>query len=446
MLVLLSSVLSLVLPSWQPTHAQPLFFIGMNAAMLFSVYTVSVRYQGGGGPLLNFALLSIICLLLGDAIPVIARLIPGVPVWGSLYNPLYMLHYALLAVGIYRSASQPPRAPEVARTHMPRLQWLLWAIVPEIAILCAFTLAYLTQPVPFWMMLALFGFSIAHVAFLIGDVRHVLRQVQESNLALNAAQQETERANAQLAHADREKAELLERRQIAAAEIAHDVGAAVQDVRLAVDELRRILPPSGPHEEQLSSAEASTEFIGDLLVALVAAAQLDAGALKLTLQPVSVEQLVARVVRQQVPSANAVGARLLLDLASSLPQASCDPRLVQRALANVVSNAIKYTGAARPGTGLVFLSAERLGDRIQIVVTDNGPGIAADDLARVRQQFARGTGAGAPAGFGLGLSFAYGVIEQHPGGELRIESEPGAGTSVLIILAAAEAPPQEMSV
>ncbi|GAB4192747.1 MAG: hypothetical protein OHK0022_07080 [Roseiflexaceae bacterium] len=439
--VLLRLLLPWLVPGWTWTPALIACAFRLETTIGLFIWYARIYRLFGPAPLpLGLWIAGFAFLTLNDTIVLwrSAFLEPGRTVVREAV-PFWMVNQTLWGLALYRCRQIPLQWEGQSRPARSRGDKRLWlapfrraALVVGLTLTVAFAPSVVSTA---WFVVALIG-------------RELLASYERQRLefAERQAQQETERANAELAQADREKAALLERRQIAAAEIAHDVGAAVQDVRLAVDALRRVLPPNGSHEEQLTAAQASTEFIGDLLVALVAAAQLDAGALQLHLQPASVEQVVARVVRQQVPSANAAGVRVLLDLASGLPPVWCDPQLLQRALANIVSNAIKYTGAARSGTGLVFLSAERQGDHIQITVTDNGPGIAPDDLTRVRQQFARGTGAGAPAGFGLGLSFAYGVIEQHPGGTLRIESELDAGTSVLITLAIAGAPPQETAV
>ncbi len=106
-----------------------------------------------------------------------------------------------------------------------------------------------------------------------------------------------------------------------------------------------------------------------------------------------------------------------------------DAGALRRALLNLLDNAVKYT----PPGGKVEVSLVREGHRAAIAVRDTGVGIASADVERVFQPFVR-LEAGreeAPDGAGLGLSIARSIVVAH-GGELTLESTPGAG-SVFII-------------
>ena len=103
--------------------------------------------------------------------------------------------------------------------------------------------------------------------------------------------------------------------------------------------------------------------------------------------------------------------------------------LLEQALANLVSNAAKHTQSGR-----ISLAAKTLDDRVAITVADTGTGIAAGDQERIRDRFVRLDGD--RDGFGLGLAIADQAIRAMDG-ELRLESEPGRGTSATILLATA---------
>jgi hypothetical protein len=101
--------------------------------------------------------------------------------------------------------------------------------------------------------------------------------------------------------------------------------------------------------------------------------------------------------------------------------------LVTQALANLVDNAIKYGGAAKPALNgaEIMIKAQSEGDRILLTVTDSGPGIAEDDYGRVVERFVRLEQSRTEPGSGLGLSLASAVARLH-GGELRFEdNHPG---------------------
>jgi signal transduction histidine kinase len=115
--------------------------------------------------------------------------------------------------------------------------------------------------------------------------------------------------------------------------------------------------------------------------------------------------------------------------------AALDVELFERAIANLVDNALKFC----PPGALITLAAARDGERVRISVSDNGPGIPADDVPHLfdrfyqsRQNVAPATGEG---GKGLGLAIVKRIAELH-GGDVRVESVAGQGTTVVLSLPA----------
>ena len=104
-------------------------------------------------------------------------------------------------------------------------------------------------------------------------------------------------------------------------------------------------------------------------------------------------------------------------------------RLAQ-VIGNLLSNAIKYS----PAGGAVRVHVELEGDRAVLMVNDQGMGIDEADRERVFEKFFRSSEASARiAGTGLGLAVAREIVETH-GGEIRVQSEPGAGSTFWIEL------------
>jgi two-component system phosphate regulon sensor histidine kinase PhoR len=106
---------------------------------------------------------------------------------------------------------------------------------------------------------------------------------------------------------------------------------------------------------------------------------------------------------------------------------------LQSAFSNLVSNAVRYT----PSGGVIQVLAREAGGRFELSVRDSGPGIAAEHLPRITERFyrvdrsrSRETG-----GTGLGLAIVKHVVQRH-GGELKIESVPGTGSTFTIVLPA----------
>jgi signal transduction histidine kinase len=109
-----------------------------------------------------------------------------------------------------------------------------------------------------------------------------------------------------------------------------------------------------------------------------------------------------------------------------------DIRLIQRMLANLLDNAIKYT----PEGGTVTVSVCSTPDRsIAIAVTDTGPGISARDLPHIFERFYRGDPSRSLPGVGLGLSFARAIARAH-GGEIRVDSALARGSTFIVMLPA----------
>ena len=118
------------------------------------------------------------------------------------------------------------------------------------------------------------------------------------------------------------------------------------------------------------------------------------------------------------------------------PRASLDVELFERAVANLVDNALKFC----PAASSVTLSAVQRGGRVEVAVADDGPGIAAADLPLLFDRFFQSRTTVAPAtaegGRGLGLAIVKRIAELH-GGEVFVESTLGRGTRIVLSLPAA---------
>lgn len=235
-----------------------------------------------------------------------------------------------------------------------------------------------------------------------------------------------------------------------AAELAHDLANTLQDTRLALAHLRVFLRQreagyAADLREQLSTIEASLATNEALLNIFSATARPGAALAPLSLTETDARQLVQAVLRQLRSRAADRRVSLCLSQPSgALPPISCDPALLARALLNIIGNAITYTGAARAdGSGRVLVVLDQLGPQVHIVVSDNGPGIPEDTLARFERP--RRSGEARPRGNGLGLAFVRRVLDEHPYGTLTIRSTPGLSTTVIIGVATTVQPLRECS-
>jgi two-component system, OmpR family, sensor histidine kinase KdpD len=153
--------------------------------------------------------------------------------------------------------------------------------------------------------------------------------------------------------------------------------------------------------------------------------RIEVGAVEVALTPVSIDELLAGAL----DGAGATPDRIRLEVPDDLPGVVVDPPLVERALANVLTNALRHA----PSSTAVRVAAEVLGDDVVVRVVDTGPGIHPDQRARVLQPFQRlGDGRTDP-GVGLGLAVARGFTEA-VGGRLDLDDTPGGGLTVTLSL------------
>jgi two-component system sensor histidine kinase KdpD len=138
------------------------------------------------------------------------------------------------------------------------------------------------------------------------------------------------------------------------------------------------------------------------------------------------------VVPRALWSLGDVGDRVVVDVPETLPRVEADAALLERAVANVISNALHASPTDRP----VRVFAGIGGGRVDLRVADEGPGIPVDQREEVFRPFQRLGDNPNGSGVGLGLAVSRGFVEAMHG-ELTIEDTPGGGTTMVISLPAA---------
>jgi len=222
-----------------------------------------------------------------------------------------------------------------------------------------------------------------------------------------------------LAEADRLRSALL-------AAVSHDLRRPLASATTAVSSLRSpdLKLSRADKAELLETAEESLVALSALVTDLLDVTRLQAGALGVALRPVALDDVVGGALDELRLSPGQVA----LDLAA-VPMVEADGALLQRAVVNLLSNAIRFSPDGSPPA----LSTSRFGDRVQLRVVDRGPGIPSDKRDEIFVPFQRLGDVDNSAGIGLGLSLSKGFVEAM-GGQLEAEDTPGGGLTMVIEL------------
>ncbi|HEX9106090.1 MAG TPA: ATP-binding protein [Longimicrobiales bacterium] len=167
-------------------------------------------------------------------------------------------------------------------------------------------------------------------------------------------------------------------------------------------------------------------LIGDVLEL----ARVEAGGLAVEPEAVDVGEVARDVVEEYRPQAEAKGLALHVDLGVDLPLVQSDASRIRQILGNLMSNAIKFTGAGHVAVQLGTredAAAPAPGEWLAVDVSDTGPGIAREKQPLLFREFSR-VGDGGPAGVGLGLAISRRLAEALGGG-LTVRTEAGQGST-----------------
>ncbi|MEI7025079.1 ATP-binding protein [Paenibacillus sp. y28] len=183
-------------------------------------------------------------------------------------------------------------------------------------------------------------------------------------------------------------------------------------------------------EESLLGLEVITgetnRLIG-LVEELLDFSKFQSGEMRLNFQPSDLRGLLEDVEHQYSYRQNTKHIELRVDIPDQPLLVTCDRDRLKQVLVNLIDNAFKFT----PPYGAIQLTAGRTDRHISLTVSDNGEGIAPEDLVRVGEKFFKGKSK--QSGSGLGLAICKEIIQLH-GGRLQIESELQQGTRVTVEL------------
>jgi signal transduction histidine kinase len=180
---------------------------------------------------------------------------------------------------------------------------------------------------------------------------------------------------------------------------------------------------------------AQVERLGRLVKQLLDLSRLEAGVVPLELEPFDVQVLLSQAVRESQLSAPSV--TMTVSVQPPDLELRADQERLHQVVANLVENAVRHS----PDGGTVAVIATRRGDRIAIEVSDDGPGIPDEEVARVFERFYRHDSARSSrdGGAGLGLAIAKWIVDLH-GGDIHPERREPHGCRMVVTLPGGQTP------
>ena len=226
--------------------------------------------------------------------------------------------------------------------------------------------------------------------------------------------------------AARERAEAMRRELMS--NISHDLRTPLAALQGYLETLQMKDATLSTEERQIyiGTAMRRAARLNALIGSLFELAKLDAGEAKPQLEPFSLAELVQDEIQQFALAAERKGIKLQTQLPEDLPMVLGDIGLIERALENLLDNALRHTSAG--GTVCVSLApCEEEGRRcVRVEVRDSGEGIAPEHLPHIFERSFRVVQGG--EGAGLGLAITKRILELH-GGQVQVQSAPGKGAA-----------------
>lgn len=220
------------------------------------------------------------------------------------------------------------------------------------------------------------------------------------------------------------------RRRELVANMSHDLRTPLAALQGYLETLLMKADEITPDEQRayLTTAMRHGERLGNLINALFELAKLDCGEAQPHLEAFCLAGLVQDVAQQFGLAAGKQNVHLETRFAPGLPLAYADIGLVERALGNLLDNALRHT----PSGGRITIALRHESERMSIKITDTGSGIQIQDLPRIFERCYHAHAArnadGESNGAGLGLAITRRIVELH-GGDISAQSTPGQGAT-----------------
>jgi signal transduction histidine kinase len=252
----------------------------------------------------------------------------------------------------------------------------------------------------------------------VGQMARALTLFKDALLGIKAAQAQAETAS-------RHKSEFL-------ANMSHELRTPLNAILGLSGMLLEDADDPDPRElrESLTRITGSAQHLLALINEILDLSKIEAGRMTVVIEMFSPAALAEEALATVAPLAREKGLTLRSAYASGLPALESDPQRVRQILINLLGNAVKFTD-----DGEVRLAASAGPAGLRIAVTDTGPGIAADDLAKLFQEFTQLDASRTRkfGGTGLGLAISR-RMARLLGGDITAQSTPGEGSTFILVL------------
>jgi signal transduction histidine kinase len=251
--------------------------------------------------------------------------------------------------------------------------------------------------------------------------RRLLQEMSEVNSELATLQRNLAKKTVELQTLNDEKNKLM---GMAAHDLRNPLTVLLAFASFLLEDLSG---SAGPEQlEMITDMRDAAEHMRRLVDDLLDVSMLESGVVQLDREPFELAAAIERIAKQQLTLAAHKGIALECELDDSLGPLSLDRSKITQVVTNLVSNAFKYS----PKDTTTCVRLARVGSEVRVTVQDQGPGIAADEQARLFRYFGRGAArpTGGEKSVGLGLAICRRIVEGH-GGRIWVESTPGQGAT-----------------
>jgi signal transduction histidine kinase len=269
-------------------------------------------------------------------------------------------------------------------------------------------------------------------AFEIGAVDYVSKPFEfeevrariDTHLRLARVQRDLQRRNLDLQRLEAQRDDLVHM-------LVHDLRAPLASVALFIESVGAGVGSSVDPETatDLDLAAEGCRTLTRMIEDILDVSRLEQGAAPLDLLPCTVRDLVDQALE---PIAALVRERrVTVEVPPDLPPLVCDTSMIQRVIANLVSNAVRFG----PASGAITIRAVSAVEALRVEVVDQGPGVPEEYREIIFQKFGQVPSGhrGAPRSPGLGLAFCRLAVEAH-GGSIGVDSNPGRGSTFWFLL------------